>query len=217
LAGSTWACPWGEGICLCGDAATCPGTPPVVCDGCCGNKYAADSCANGAWTCPPLKEACGICDAGTDAADSDASAGDANGEGTMVVIRFGANDECLPKVLPTDGATDTTCRIVLDSVVGGCQQPGLSPANSEDVAKIDAAFQAGDASPPPASMVCEVTQESAAATAGAGCANQAVSGWCYVQGSCPVDAGQHCQQDICTTPAFDSQHVVYGGAWLFCP
>jgi hypothetical protein len=62
-----------------GDAsgdAPCPGTPPLICNGCCGAKYAADQCTNGTWTCLPLGIACVICDAGTDG-----SPGDASGDG----------------------------------------------------------------------------------------------------------------------------------------
>ncbi|MDP9001586.1 MAG: hypothetical protein M3O46_15915, partial [Myxococcota bacterium] len=33
------------------DATTCTGTAPVICNGCCGNKYAADQCTNGVWSC----------------------------------------------------------------------------------------------------------------------------------------------------------------------
>jgi hypothetical protein len=54
-----------------GDSAACKGTPPVTCDGCCGSKYPADRCLNGAWACTPLTGSCVLCDAGTDAAADD--------------------------------------------------------------------------------------------------------------------------------------------------
>ncbi len=53
------------------DSAVCTGIPPLTCDGCCGSKYAADQCLNGAWTCTPLGVACARCDAGTDSAADD--------------------------------------------------------------------------------------------------------------------------------------------------
>jgi hypothetical protein len=203
----------------------------MTCEGCCGSTYQAQAlCTEGIWGCPPAGpcencevldsaaavDACTLCDAGPDSAGNDAPA-DGGGVAFLTVFNFGADDDCLPIALSSNGSTGTTCRVLLTGVVDGCQQSGLSAAGSGDVMRIDAKYLAMDASPPPASMLCEATQLPAAATAGAGCANQAASGWCYVQGSCPVDAGQHCQQDICTTPAYGSQHVVYAIAWLACP
>ncbi len=65
-----------------GDASTCTGTPPVMCDGCCGAKYAADSCESGVWSCRPLGIACVQCDAGADSAPNDASGDSAACTGT---------------------------------------------------------------------------------------------------------------------------------------
>jgi hypothetical protein len=59
-----------------GDSATCTGTPPVICNGCCGSKYAADQCSNGTWACQPRGVACIQCDA----AIPDSPAGDASGD-----------------------------------------------------------------------------------------------------------------------------------------
>jgi hypothetical protein len=74
-----------------GDAATCTGTPPLICDGCCGRKYAADQCLNGAWTCVPRGIACAVCDAGTmDSAAYDASGDAATCSGTRPNC-FGSN------------------------------------------------------------------------------------------------------------------------------
>src|SRR5258708_27192586 len=55
-----------------GDSSTCTGTPPVICNGCCGSKYAADQWVNGTWACTPRAIACIKCDAAT----SDSPAGD---------------------------------------------------------------------------------------------------------------------------------------------
>jgi hypothetical protein len=58
------------------DSTTCTGAPPVICDGCCGAKYAADDCQNGVWSCRPRGVFCIACDSGT----ADSGAGDAGGD-----------------------------------------------------------------------------------------------------------------------------------------
>jgi hypothetical protein len=60
----------------------CTGTPPLICDGCCGAKYAADECLNGAWACKPRGVSCVACDAGVDATGTDASGDAATCTGT---------------------------------------------------------------------------------------------------------------------------------------
>jgi hypothetical protein len=79
-----------------GDSATCTGTPPVICNGCCGSKYAADQCSNGTWACQPRGVACIQCDA----AISDSPAGDASGDAST----DGSGDSS------TDAATCTGTR-----------------------------------------------------------------------------------------------------------
>jgi hypothetical protein len=70
--------------------AACTGTPPVICDGCCGIKSPADQCLNGAWTCRPSGAACAMCDAGPDSAADDASGDAATCTGTPPLC-FGNN------------------------------------------------------------------------------------------------------------------------------
>jgi hypothetical protein len=67
-------------------SGSCAGTPPLVCDGCCGSKRAADSCVAGTWTCPPTVS-CPTCDAGTDDAGIDATSGcSTDSTGTTILV-----------------------------------------------------------------------------------------------------------------------------------
>lgn len=74
------------------DAAACTGTAPLICDGCCGAKYAADSCVDGIWTCRATGgNACPLCDA----AAGDSSASDASGDAAACT---GAATEVQPQI-----------------------------------------------------------------------------------------------------------------------
>lgn len=195
----------------------CADPAPATCGSCCGIAQ-QPHCMDGAWQCPsPLLCLCG--GAPSDAASGDASTVASDGQATLFAIPFTLEPSggCLPQPLPSDGKSGTLCRILLSGVVGGCQQPGLSPAAPEDVSKIDESFMAVDASPPLTSTLCAITQLPAAAMGGAGCADPATPGWCYVEGSCSADAGSSCQQNICPTAAYESESLVYAGASLICP
>ena len=150
-----------------------------------------------------------------DAAVPDASSADdqpqndSPARSLITLFRLG-NDLCLPRQLPTSGAT-TSCRVLLEGVTAGCPMPGLSPATAADVAAIDAALMEQGMTPA-AGAICEVTQ----LTAGVNCTYGSTPGWCYIMGSCLGDARRGCAQDICTSSAFDGEHVAYAGAWLTC-
>lgn len=73
-----------------GSSSSCSGTAPLICNGCCGAKYAADQCTNGVWMCPLLGIACIQCDAGgSDGAPGDASADGASCTGPAPLICTG--------------------------------------------------------------------------------------------------------------------------------
>jgi hypothetical protein len=121
--------------------ATCAGTPPVVCDGCCGTKYAADQCLNGAWTCRPTGDACVVCDAGADSAPGDASGDAAMCTGTPPVICDGccgtkyAADQCLDGAWTCrpSGAACVMCDAGTDSAPGDAATcPRMPPGGSLD-------------------------------------------------------------------------------------
>jgi hypothetical protein len=151
-------------------------------------------------------------DAGGDAtaAPADASCDSGSSAGIHYAAVKLDNSFCVPSALPCG------CRILFAGVTAGCGQPGLSPAPSSDVTALEALAQAYDASLP-AGSVCELQQLAASSTAGAGCADESASGWCYVQGSCPTDAQANCAQAVCTTDGFAAAHESYGDAWLACP
>jgi hypothetical protein len=114
-------------------------------------------------------------------------------------IRFGDNTICAPFTL---GAG---CHVVLTGVTAGCGGPGLSPAASADVATIEKAIGA-----PPPPEACEL------AALAASCAAAAMPGWCYMVGSCLVDAGITCEQSLCASAGFHPGEG-YMSAWLTCP
>jgi hypothetical protein len=77
------------------DASACAGNPPLVCDGCCGGKYAADECLNGVWSCRGNAVSCPICDAGTkDSAPGDASGDAATCSGTAPLCFGNDTNHC---------------------------------------------------------------------------------------------------------------------------
>jgi hypothetical protein len=102
------------------DAATCTEMPPLICDGCCGAKYAADQCQNGEWFCRPLGVACIRCDAGFAEAATDAPPGDTTGvdtsDGDVTVDDAGA-------IVYGDAGICATCGpasvCVEDQTIGG--------------------------------------------------------------------------------------------------
>ena len=126
-----WSCRPLGGACIACDAgvtdaaadapteasATCTGTPPVICNGCCGAKYAADNCVNGVWSCRPLAVACIICDAGTTDAAADAPAEASTCTGTAPLC-FG-ND--VTRCCGNDPAGPAVC-------TGGAWMCGSAPA-----------------------------------------------------------------------------------------
>jgi|CZKU01.1.fsa_nt_gi hypothetical protein len=114
------------------DSATCTGLPPLVCDGCCGRKYAADACLDGTWACQPLGEACAICDAGVTDSGDDASKDASACVGNPPVVCDGccgtkyAADECL------NGAWSCRPNPVSCPICGaGTKDSGTEDASSE--------------------------------------------------------------------------------------
>jgi hypothetical protein len=147
-------------------------------------------------------------DASTPAQDASCDSG-SDASSFYVAIKLD-NSFCAPSPIPCG------CRILFAGVPGGCGEPGLSPAPSADVTALEGLAQKYDASLPEGG-VCLLAELPAASTAGAGCADESASGWCYVQGSCPSDAQAQCTQAVCTTDGFAAAHVSYAEAWLDCP
>jgi hypothetical protein len=125
------------------------------------------------------------------------------------------NDLCSVASAPTNGPNGlSACRIFLFGVSGGCNQPGLSPATAAEAGAVTAQA-AAQSFPPSQDPICEVTQLAASSVPNSGCANQAVPGWCYVQGSCQATVSP-CKQDFCTTAAYDNEHFA-APPCLACP
>jgi hypothetical protein len=114
-------------------------------------------------------------------------------------IRFGDNATC------ASFALGLGCHVVLTGVTAGCTALGLSPAAPADVAAIEKALGT-----PPAPEACEL------AMLPASCAAAAMPGWCYMAGSCLVDAGITCEQSLCASAGF-RRGQGYMSAWLTCP
>jgi len=147
---------------------------------------------------PPVAEA-----GGPDAPSSDAGGLDASTDVDLGDLKFigliivGPTDLCLGAGFSFEMA----CRVLLDGVMAGCSQTGLSPAAATDVAEIQAKEQS-QGGHLPQGAVCQLN-ELGASTSQAGCADQSATGWCYVKGSCSAEAGSPCQQALCTTTGFD--------------
>jgi hypothetical protein len=147
---------------------------------------------------------------GSGGASSDA--GDAGGNIFVdIVTASPANDRCLQSSL-TAG-----CRIFLDGVAAGCDQPGLSPVTSErDVTAVSNRLRSAGFQPLPAGALCLLGQLPAPSSAGGACLDNTVPGWCYVHGSClPMKTTQPCAQAICETPPLSN--ITYAVALLACP
>ncbi|MGO9835768.1 MAG: hypothetical protein ACLP1X_16315 [Polyangiaceae bacterium] len=176
------------------------------------------SCVSGRWSCDDCYLGEALCaDAGS---AGDSAAGGGVDGGSATVIRLGSNDECLPDTLPTSSSGMTTCAIVITGLTDGCSATGLSPATPQEIAAI------GQKGPYAAGSACELNQLAPSAAA-PGCSDPQSTGWCYAHGSCLGDAGPACQQDICTTAAFNGGYFpaawdsgtvsISWGAYLVCP
>jgi hypothetical protein len=144
----------------------------------------------------------------------DAAVADAMADVSAHLVRL-QSDLCSTP-LPAGTGTTADCRVLLEGVGGDCASGGLGSPSAADLAVLEAAEQARDASLP-AGMVCLLDQQAASTATVGVCADQATPAWCYVHGSCaPSDASVPCAQDLCTTPAFAEGGTAYAFAWLLC-
>lgn len=153
---------------------------------------------------PPLSDASSP-DVFVDSGVADGGPADVGNGIYPIAIRL-TNDLCLPLALPSGAGGTANCRVFVHAS-GGCNEPGLSPVPTADLAVINAKLQA-QGQPPLQDTLCVLTQ-----IADAGCVGDLGLGWCYVHGSCYADAGRMCKQDICTTTGVDGG----AGGWLMCP
>ena len=117
------------------------------------------------------------------------------------------------EALPVSPDGTSTCRLLLQDVVGGCGKPGLGMPSTADLNALQGQGCVGGRGGNLECGVCQLTQVGGASI---GCTASASAAWCYAHGSCLADAGAKnpCQQAICTTTAFGTEGISYSTAWL---
>jgi hypothetical protein len=133
----------------------------------------------------------------------------------ITILRL-QNSLCFPPqtILPRqDAGGSANCRIVIASVSGGCDVPGLSMASESDVSEVTVLAKIhGEVAAAPFCDIAQLDAES-----GTACAAETAVGWCYVQGPCAAQMlDPSCESSICTTPAFASAQIAEQSSWLIC-
>lgn len=145
---------------------------------------------------------------------NDAGSGDTgpSGDGSFYSVIKLDNALCLPGPLPTNNGV-ANCRMLLADVDGGCSSPGLTPAPQADITAIDQRLAMSSLMP--VSSLCVLAQLPPGMAQSDWCVNSSSAGWCYIDGSCFVDAG--CAHDICASQGFSEEFLNYDAVWFACP
>ncbi len=119
-------------------------------------------------------------------------------------FKTGNNTRCLPLPLGTG------CHVLLTGVPMGCSGAGLSPASQADIEAITTVSLKSLNPMPPPLEICQLAELPPNCTAAS------ELGWCYIRGSCWVDAGTMCDYSICESSGFHEGEG-YSASWLVCP